>query len=77
MTMIVGAGLAGMHVVHGLRTVPGMISAIGNWVHLVKLAFEKYFSYRISHGTSGPTYEKYVMKALGIGRLKPGTGSKS
>lgn len=50
---------------------------IGKWVHLAKLAFEKYFLYKMRHGTSEPIYEKYVMKALGIERLKPGTGSKS
>ena len=43
---------------------------IGKWVHLAKLAFEKYFLYKMRHGTSEPIYEKYVMKALGIERLK-------
>ncbi len=47
----------------------------GKWVHLAKLAFEKYFLYKMRHGTSEPIYEKYVMKALGIERIKPGTGS--
>ena len=50
---------------------------IGKWVHLAKLAFEKYFLYKMRHGTSEPVYEKYVMKALGIERLKQGTGSGS
>ena len=47
---------------------------VGKWVHLAKLAFEKYFLYKMRHGTSEPVYEKYVMKALGIERIKPGTG---
>lgn len=45
----------------------------GRWVHLAKIAFEKYFLYKMRHGTSEPIYEKYVMKALGIERLKAGT----
>jgi sulfide:quinone oxidoreductase len=42
----------------------------GRWVHLAKIAFEKYFLYKMRHGTSEPVYEKYVLKALGIERLK-------
>lgn len=44
--------------------------AKGKWVHLAKLAFEKYFLYKIRHGTSEPIYEKHVLKALGIERLE-------
>ena len=47
---------------------------VGKWVHVAKVAFEKYFLYKMRHGTSEPIYEKYVMKALGIERLKPGSG---
>ena len=43
---------------------------IGKWVHLAKIAFEKYFLYKMRHGTSEPIYEKYVLSALGIERLK-------
>lgn len=42
----------------------------GKWVHLAKIAFEKYFLYKMRHGTSEPVYEKYVLSALGIERLK-------
>ncbi|MBS0576857.1 MAG: NAD(P)/FAD-dependent oxidoreductase [Proteobacteria bacterium] len=42
----------------------------GKWVHVAKVAFEKYFLFKMRHGTSEPIYEKYVMKALGIERLK-------
>ncbi|WKE65891.1 FAD/NAD(P)-binding oxidoreductase [Gallaecimonas kandeliae] len=42
----------------------------GKWVQLAKVAFEKYFLYKVRHGTSEPVYEKYVMSALGIHRLK-------
>jgi sulfide:quinone oxidoreductase len=42
----------------------------GRWVHLAKVAFEKYFIRKMKRGTSEPFYEKYVMKALGIVKLK-------
>ncbi|MBX3608723.1 MAG: FAD-dependent oxidoreductase [Hydrogenophaga sp.] len=41
----------------------------GKWVHLAKIAFEKYFIYKMKSGSSEPVYEKYVLKALGITRL--------
>lgn len=43
----------------------------GHWVHLAKIAFEKYFLFKMRHGTSEPIVEKYVLGALGIERLKP------
>lgn len=42
----------------------------GKWVHLAKIAFEKYFMRKLKTGTSEPVYEKYVLKALGIERLE-------
>jgi sulfide:quinone oxidoreductase len=42
----------------------------GKWVHLAKIGFEKYFMRKMKMGSSEPIYEKYVMKALGIVRLK-------
>jgi len=41
----------------------------GKWVHLAKVAFEKYFMRKMKTGNSEPLYEKYVLKALGIKRL--------
>ncbi len=41
----------------------------GKWVHLAKIAFEKYFMRKIKTGNSEPIYEKYVLKLLGIVRL--------
>ncbi|MBP8307671.1 MAG: NAD(P)/FAD-dependent oxidoreductase [Burkholderiaceae bacterium] len=41
----------------------------GKWVHLAKIAFEKYFLRKMRTGNSEPIYEKYVLKALGIVRL--------
>ena len=42
----------------------------GKWVHLAKVAFEKYFMYKMKNGTAEPLYEKHVLKALGIERLE-------
>jgi sulfide:quinone oxidoreductase len=43
----------------------------GKWVHLAKIAFEKYFIRKMKKGVSEPIFERYVMKALGIAKLKP------
>jgi sulfide:quinone oxidoreductase len=45
-------------------------SSDGRWVHLAKIAFEKYFLRKVRRGAIEPVYEKYVLKALGIGKLK-------
>ncbi|HYB52103.1 MAG TPA: FAD/NAD(P)-binding oxidoreductase [Burkholderiaceae bacterium] len=42
----------------------------GKWVHLSKVAFEKYFLRKMKAGTSEPLFEKMVLKALGIMKLK-------
>jgi len=42
----------------------------GKWVHLAKLAFEKYFLRKIRTGSLTPVYETYVLKTLGIMSLK-------
>ena len=42
----------------------------GKWVHLAKIAFEKYFLRKMQKGTSEPVYEKYILKAMGIERLE-------
>ena len=47
-------------------------SGQGYWVHLAKIAFEKYFIRKIRKGSSEPGYERFVMKALGIVRLRSG-----
>ena len=43
---------------------------VGKWVHLAKVAFEKYFLRKIRTGSVTPVYEKYVLKTLGIVSLK-------
>jgi sulfide:quinone oxidoreductase len=45
----------------------------GKWVHWAKIAFEKYFIKKMKRGNSEPIYEKYVLKMLGIGKLKEPT----
>lgn len=42
----------------------------GKWVHLAKVAFEKYFIRKMKKGSSEPIYEKYILKILGIEKLK-------
>ena len=42
----------------------------GKWVHLAKVAYEKYFLRKMRKGQADPVYEKYIMKAFGIERLK-------
>ncbi|MEQ9462356.1 MAG: FAD-dependent oxidoreductase [Haliea sp.] len=45
-------------------------SSEGYWVHLAKIGFEKYFLHKVRAGSAEPGYERIVMKALGIERLK-------
>jgi sulfide:quinone oxidoreductase len=42
----------------------------GKWVHTAKVAFEKYFIRKMKKGTSEPFYEKSILKAMGIEKLK-------
>jgi sulfide:quinone oxidoreductase len=42
----------------------------GKWVHLAKIAFEKYFLRKVRRGATEPYYEKVVMQFLNIGKLK-------
>jgi sulfide:quinone oxidoreductase len=46
----------------------------GKWVHLAKIAFEKYFLRKVRTGSVTPVYERYVLKLLGIGALKAKRG---
>jgi sulfide:quinone oxidoreductase len=43
---------------------------VGKWVHLAKIAFEKYFLRKVRTGSATPVYEKYLLRALGISSLK-------
>ena len=42
----------------------------GKWVHLAKVAFEKYYLRKVRTGNTEPVYEKYIFRMLGIERLK-------
>jgi sulfide:quinone oxidoreductase len=42
----------------------------GKWVLLAKVAFEKYFLYKMKNGTSEPICEKYIFKMIGLERLE-------
>jgi sulfide:quinone oxidoreductase len=46
-------------------------SADGGWVHLAKVAFEKYFLGKIRRGVGEPFYEKAVFDMLGVHKVKP------
>ena len=41
----------------------------GKWVHLAKVAFEKYFIRKMKTGNSEPLYEKHILGVLGIKKL--------
>ena len=42
----------------------------GKWVHLAKVAFEKYFLMKMKSGNTEPIYEKHVLRLLGIMRTR-------
>ncbi len=42
----------------------------GKWVHLAKVAFEKYFLHKMQTGDTEPFYERVVLKSLGIDKLE-------
>jgi sulfide:quinone oxidoreductase len=46
--------------------------AEGKWVHLAKVGFEKYFLRKMKKGTTEPAFERMVMSAMGITKLKQG-----
>ena len=39
-------------------------------MHYAKVAFEKYFLRKVRKGASEPGYERFVMKTLGVNRLR-------
>ena len=42
----------------------------GKWVHLAKVAFEKYFIRKMKTGNPEPFYERQILKMIGVERLK-------
>jgi sulfide:quinone oxidoreductase len=49
-------------------------SSKGTWVHLAKVAFEKYFLRKMRTGQSEPFYESFVLRRLDIQKLKEPAG---
>jgi sulfide:quinone oxidoreductase len=45
-------------------------SAKGQWVHLAKVGFEKYFLRKMRTGQSEPFYERFLLRQLDIAKLK-------
>ncbi len=43
----------------------------GKWVHLAKVAYEKYFIRKMKKGVSEPFYEKMILSAMRIKKLEP------
>lgn len=37
----------------------------GNWVHVAKIGFEKYFLRKVRNGQTEPLYEKFMLKLMG------------
>jgi sulfide:quinone oxidoreductase len=42
----------------------------GKWVHVAKIAYEKYFLHKVRAAKTEPIYEKTIMKMIGVVRLK-------
>ena len=42
----------------------------GKWAHWAKIAFEKYFLYKMRKGVSEPIFEKWALRLIGLARLK-------
>jgi sulfide:quinone oxidoreductase len=45
-------------------------SSKGEWVHLAKVAFEKYFLRKMRRGESEPFYERFLLDRLNIAKIK-------
>jgi sulfide:quinone oxidoreductase len=45
-------------------------SSKGQWVHLAKVAFEKYFLRKMRRGESEPFYERFLLGKLNIAKIK-------
>ncbi len=43
----------------------------GKWAHWAKIAFEKYYMYKMRRGGTEPIFEKWALRMIGLARLKP------
>ncbi len=48
-------------------------SSRGKWVHVAKIAYEKYFLHKVRNAKAEPYYEKMVLSMMGAKRLKENT----
>ena len=42
----------------------------GKWVHVAKIAYEKYFLHKVRAAKTEPYFERTIMKLIGVQRLK-------
>jgi len=42
----------------------------GRWAHWAKIAFEKYYPYKMRRGGTEPIFEKWALQMIGLARLK-------
>ena len=42
----------------------------GKWVHVAKVAYERYFMRKMKAGTPEPVYEKFLLKMIGLTKLR-------
>jgi sulfide:quinone oxidoreductase len=42
----------------------------GRWVHWAKVAFEKYYLFKMKRGSADPLYEQLFLKLLGVNKTK-------
>ncbi len=45
-------------------------SSDGKWVHLAKIAFEKYYLRKVKQGSTDPVFERQLLKLMGMYKLK-------
>jgi sulfide:quinone oxidoreductase len=43
----------------------------GRWVHLAKVAFERYFLHKVRRGRSMPGYERLALRLIGLEKVRP------
>lgn len=65
---LVGMGDTGMAFVALPQMAPRNVTWArkGKWVHLAKIALEKYFLMKMKRGVSEPFFEKAILHAMGI-----------
>ncbi len=62
--VVLGPGISGIAQIYELS------QELGKWVHLAKIAYEKYFLHKVRAARTEPCYEKMALKMVGANRLK-------